>query len=97
MQFLFRFIKEAVVWTCSVEKAFIDILQNSQENTCARVSFIIKLQALGLRPATLLIKRLWHRWFPVNFAIFLRIPFVPEHLRWLTWRVYALQSWRNYL
>ena len=28
---------------------------------------------------TLLIKRLWHRWFPVNFAIFLRTPFLPEH------------------
>ena len=25
----------------------------------------------GLRPATLLKKRLWHRWFPVNFAKFL--------------------------
>ena len=45
MQFLFRFIKEAVVWRCSVEKVFIDILQNSQENTCARVSFLTKLQA----------------------------------------------------
>ena len=75
MQFLFRFIKEAVVWRCSVEKAFIDILQNSQENTCARVSFIIKLQALGLRPETLLKKRLWHGCFPVNFAKFLRTTF----------------------
>ena len=27
-------------------------------------------------PATLLKKRLWHRYFPVNFAKFLRIPFV---------------------
>ena len=29
----------------------------------------------GLRPATLLKKRLWHRCFPVNFAKFLRTPF----------------------
>ena len=29
----------------------------------------------GLRPATLLKKRLWHRCFPVNFAKFLRAPF----------------------
>ena len=29
----------------------------------------------GLRPATLLKKRLWHRCFPVNFEIFLRTPF----------------------
>ena len=28
----------------------------------------------GLRPATLLKKRLWYRCFPVNFATFLRIP-----------------------
>ena len=37
----------------------------------------------GLRPATLLKKRLWHRCFPVNFAKFLRTPFSTEHLRWL--------------
>ena len=35
------------------------------------------------RPATLLKKRLWHRWFPVNFAKFLRIPFLTEDL-WTT-------------
>ena len=40
---------EAVVWMCSVEKVFLEILQNSQENTCARVSFLIKLQALKKR------------------------------------------------
>ena len=33
---------EAVVWRCSVEKLFFDISQNSQENTCARVSFLVK-------------------------------------------------------
>ena len=37
--------QEAVAQTCSVKKAFIKISQNSQENTCARVSFLIKLQA----------------------------------------------------
>ena len=30
----------------------------------------------GLRPATLLKKRLWHRCFPANFARFLRTPFL---------------------
>ena len=59
---------EAVVRRCSVKKVFLEILQNSQENTCARVS--VK-------------KRLWHRCFPVNFAKFLRTPFLTEHLRWL--------------
>ena len=35
---------EAVAQTCSVKKMFIKILQNSEENTCVRVSFLIKLQ-----------------------------------------------------
>ena len=26
-------------WRCSVKKVFLEILQNSQENTCARVLF----------------------------------------------------------
>ena len=30
----------------------------------------------GLRPATLLKKRLWHKCFPVNFTKFLRTPFL---------------------
>ena len=47
------------------EKVFLEISQNSQENTCAVVSFSIKLQALFL-----LKKRLWHRCVPVNFAKF---------------------------
>ena len=36
---------EAVVQRCSVTKVFLEISQISQENTCARVSFLIKLQA----------------------------------------------------
>ena len=32
---------------------------------------------------TLLKQRLWHRYFPVTFAQFLRKPFLTEHLRWL--------------
>ena len=36
---------------CSVKKVFLEISQNSQENTSARESFLIKLQAvLGLIP-----------------------------------------------
>ena len=67
---------EAVARKCSVKKMFLEISQNSQENTSAKVSFLTKLQALGLRRATLLKKRLWHRCFPVNFAKFLRTPFL---------------------
>ena len=59
---------EVVSRGCSVKKVFLEIQQNSQENTCPRVSFLIKLQAS--RPATLLKRRLWNRCFPVNFANF---------------------------
>ena len=50
-----------------MKKVFLEISQNSQKNTCARNSFLIKLQA---RPAILLKKSPWHRGFPVNFAKF---------------------------
>ena len=42
-------LSEAVVQRCSVKKVFLEILQTSQENTCVRVSFLIKLKALGLQ------------------------------------------------
>ena len=35
------------------KKVFLKILQNSQENTCARVSFLIKLQANFIEKETL--------------------------------------------
>ena len=54
--------------------AFLEISQNSQENTCVRVSFLTKLQASGLQ---LYFKnRLWHTCFPVNFAKFFRTLFL---------------------
>ena len=37
----------------------------------------------GLRPATLLKKRLWNKCFPVIFAKSLRTSFLTEHLWWL--------------
>ena len=38
--------QEAVAQKCSVKKVFLKISQNSQENICARVSFLM------LQPAT---------------------------------------------
>ena len=52
---------------CSVKKVFLEISQNLQENTYARVSFSKK--------------RLWHRCFPVNFPKFLRTPFLQNTSR----------------
>ena len=34
---------EAVVYMCSINKVFRNMLRNSHENTCARISFLIKL------------------------------------------------------
>ena len=70
---------EAVAHRCSVKKVLLEISLNLQENTCARASFLIILQA----PATLLKKKFWRMCFPVNFAKFLRTPILTEHLWWL--------------
>ena len=66
---------EAVIqrWCC-VKKVFLKTWQNSQENPCTRVSFLIKLQ---------LKKRLWHRCCPKNIGKFLRELCFIEHLQWL--------------
>ena len=74
---------EVVVLRGSVKKVFLEMSQNSQENTSARASFL-----LSLRPPTLLKKRLWHRCFPVNFVKLLRTPFYGEYL-WLL----LLKNW----
>ena len=57
----YRLFAGAVVQRCSVIEVFLEISQNSQENSCARVSFLNFIK-----------RRLSHRCFPVNFANFLR-------------------------
>ena len=42
-------LPEAVARRCSVKKMFLEISQNSQENTCARVSILLNLLASGLQ------------------------------------------------
>ena len=66
---------------CSIRKG---VLKNFAKFTGKHLcQSIIINKGVGLRPAALLKKRLWHRCFPVNFAEFLRTPFFKEHLRWL--------------
>ena len=50
---------------------------NSQVNTCARVSFLIKLQDWG------------HRFFPVNSTRFFKPSFFTEHLWWLLLTIFG--------
>ena len=64
---------------------FLEILQNSQKNTCVRVSFLI-------RPATLLKKRFWHKCFSVNFAKFLRTLFLQTTSERLLLFLFFLQN-----
>ena len=45
---ILQHISEAVVQWCFVKKVFLEISQNSQKNTRARVSLLIKLQAPAL-------------------------------------------------
>ena len=40
---------EVAIRSCSAKKMFLSISQNPQENTCARLSFLIKLQPGGLQ------------------------------------------------
>ena len=71
---------EAVFRRCSI-KVFLETLQKFRGRHLCQSLFFNKIASL--RPATLLKKRLWHRCFPVNFAKFLRTPFLTEHLRCL--------------
>ena len=54
---------EAVVHRSSVKKVFLEISRNSQKNTCARVSFLIKLQASGVWAALFLNIGLFYKHF----------------------------------
>ena len=47
-------------------------------------------KAAGLRPSTLLKKKLWHSCFPVNFLKLLRMPFSIEQLSWLLLQISKL-------
>ena len=46
--FLLKSNTETITWLCSIKKVFLNILYNSQENTCARASFLIMLQASSI-------------------------------------------------
>ena len=49
-----KVLQKAVARRCSVNKVLLKILQSSRESTCAKVSFLIKLQSQALLLVTLL-------------------------------------------
>ena len=60
-----------------VRKCFLKNFTEFTETHLCQSLFFNKVA--GLRPATLLRKRLWHRCFSVNFVKFLRAPTSTEH------------------
>ena len=74
--------------SCSVRKGvLINFAKFIGRHLCQSLFFN---KIAGLRPATLLKKRLWNRCFPVNFTKFLRTPFSQKHLRWLLLNIYSI-------
>ena len=73
-------VSEAVAQMCSVKKMFLEISPNSQENTCARASFLIKFQA----SASIFIKKeALAQVFSREFCKTFKSNFFIEHLWWL--------------
>ena len=71
----------AVVQRCSLKQG---VLRNFTKLTGKQLSQSLFFNKVaGLRPATLLKRRFWHRCFSVNFVKFLRTPFYIEHFWWL--------------
>ena len=59
---------------CSMEKGVLrNFTKFTGKHLCQNLVFN---KLAGLRPATLLKKRVWHRCFPVNFVKFLKTPFL---------------------
>ena len=72
-------LTEAATRGVLFKKVFLEISQNSQENTCARVSFLIKLQTLG----NFIKKEALAQVFSCEFCEISKNTFFTEHL-WTT-------------
>ena len=70
---------EAATRGVLLKKVFFEILQNSQENICARASFLINLQNLA-------------QMFSCEFYEIFKNIFFIEHLRWLLLKFQFLSS-----
>ena len=78
--------------SCSVRKGVLRNFAKFTERQLYQSLFFNKVASLS--PATLLRKRLWYRCFPVNFAKFLRTPFLQiTSARLLLDRIKC--SWQN--
>ena len=73
---LLQIVMGTTIPRSSRPEVFLEISQNSQENTCARASFLIKESLYQKRGSGT-------GCFPVNYAKFLRTPFFKKHFWWL--------------
>ena len=79
---------EAVNEKCSVKRVFLrNFAKFTGKHLCQSLFFN---KITGLRTATLLKKRLLHRCFPVNFAKFLRTPFLQNSSGRLLLKVFLI-------
>ena len=73
MDLCYFHLTEAVVRRCSVKK---DVLKHFAKFTGKRLCQSLHFNNVAvLTPVTLLKKRLWHSYFPANFAKLLGTPF----------------------
>ena len=80
---------EAVGQRCSVKKMFLKISENSQENTCAKVSFSVKSQA---QACNFIKKEAVTQVFSREFCETFKNTFLKGHLRWLLLILYITFS-----
>ena len=83
----FHNFTEAVARRCFIKKVFLEILQDSQENTCARFSFLIKLQVSGLqlyqKRDNFIKKEILAQVFSCEFCEISKNIFFLQNTRWL--------------
>ena len=84
---------EIVIQRCSAKRCSSKFRKTHRKRPLYQSLFFNKVA--GLRPATLLKKRLRHMCFPLNFAKFRRTFFVAEHLQWLLLKFLRLSTWSN--
>ena len=71
--------RQSPVWLYSMKKMFLKLLQNLLENTCARVSFLIKLQ---VEAYNFIKKEALAQVFSCEYCEVFKNRFFMEHLWW---------------
>ena len=80
-----QLFSEAVARSCAVKKVFLEISQKSQENTCAKVSFLVKLQVSA---CNFIKKETPAQVFPCEFCEISKNTFLIDHLWWLLLKIF---------